>query len=65
MRQRLREMMASGLTAIAVLIVVWFVLRRVVSLALWLVNIAVIVGVVVLLFAAARRLRSPQKPPKF
>ncbi|MCP3976699.1 MAG: hypothetical protein GY720_19610 [bacterium] len=65
MRQRLREMLASGLVAVAVLIIVWFVLRRVVSIALWLVNIGLIVAVVFLLFAAARRLRNPKKPPRF
>lgn len=62
MRQRLREMLASGLVAVAVLIIVWFVLRRVISLALWLVNIGLIVAVVFLLLAAARRLRAPKKP---
>lgn len=62
MRQRIRELLASGLTAVAVLIIVWFVLGKVMSLALWLVNTALIIAVVVLLFAAAKRLRNPKKP---
>ena len=61
MRQRLRELLASGLAAVAVLIILWFVLGKVVSVALWLVNTALIVAVVVLLFAAARRLRGPKQ----
>ena len=60
--QRLREMLASGLVAIAVLIVLWWVLRRIIGLVLWLVNLTILVAVVVLLLAAARRLRRPKKP---
>ena len=62
MMQRLREMLASGLVAIAVLIVLWWVLRRMIGLVLWLANLTIIVAVVFLLLAAARRLRQPKKP---
>ena len=65
MRQRLREMVASGLVAIAVVIVLWWVLRRVLGMFLWLVNLAVVATVVILLFAVAHRLRQPkQRRPK-
>ncbi len=64
MRQRLREMVASGLVALALLIILWWFLRRIVGMFLWLVNLAVVGTVVVLLFVAARRLRRP-KPPRF
>lgn len=57
--QRLRELLASGLVAIALLIVLWWVLRSVLGMILWLVNITVFVVVVALLLAAARRLRQP------
>ena len=62
MRQRLREMVASGLVALAFLILLWWVLRRMVGLFLWLVNLAVVGTIVVLLFVAARRLRNPKSP---
>jgi len=62
MRQRIREMVASGLVAIAVLIILWWVLRRIVGLFLWLVNLTVVAAVVIVLFAAARRLRRPEQP---
>jgi len=69
MKQRLREMVASGLVAIAVLIILWWVLRRIVGLFLWLVNLTMLAIVVVLLFAAAHRLRRPKerrsKPRRF
>ena len=61
MMQRLREMLASGLVAIAVLIILWWVLRRILGLFLWLVNLMIIVAVVILLLGAARRLRNPKK----
>lgn len=64
MMQRLRELLASGLVAIAVLIVLWWLLRSVLGMFLWLVNATVFIAVIVLLFAAARRLRKP-KNPKF
>lgn len=60
--QRLREMLASGLVAVAVLIILWWVLRRIIGLVLWLVNLTVLVVVVALLLAVARRLRQPNKP---
>lgn len=61
MIQRFREMLASGLVAVAVLVVLWWVLRRLVGLVLWLVNLTILVVVVFLLLAAARRLRQPKK----
>lgn len=61
MMQRLREMLASGLVAVAVLVVLWWVLRRLIGLVAWLVNLAIVVAVVFLLLAAARRLRQPKK----
>lgn len=61
MMQRLRELVASGLVAVAVLIVLWWVLRKIIGLVLWLVNLAVIAAVVILLFVAAHRLRHPKQ----
>ena len=61
MRQRLREMIASGLVAIAVLIVLWWVLRRLLGMFLWLVNLTVVAAVVILLIAVAHRLRQPKQ----
>ena len=60
MMQRLRELVASGLVAVAVLIVLWWVLRKIIGLVLWLVNLTLIAAVVILLFAAAHRLRHPK-----
>ena len=62
MMQRLRELLASGLVAVAVLIVLWWVLNRIVRLALWIVNGIVLVVVVLVLLAAARRLRRARQP---
>jgi hypothetical protein len=61
MTQRLRELVASGLVAVAVLIILWWVLRKIIGLFLWLVNLTVIAAVVILLFAAAHRLRHPKE----
>lgn len=60
MKQRVREMVASGLVAVAVLILLWWVLRRMVGLFLWLATLTVVATVVILLFAAAHRLRRPK-----
>ncbi len=62
MTQRLRQMLASGLVAVAVAVVIWWVLRRIIGMFLWLVNLTVLIVVVALLLAAARRLRQPKKP---
>ena len=62
MMDRLRELVASGLVAVAVLIVLWWVLRHLFGMVLWLVNIAILIAVVVLLLAGARRLRQKKKP---
>lgn len=61
MMQRLREMVASGLVAVALLIVLWWVLRGVFNFFLWVANVIVLIAVVLLLLAAARRLRGPKK----
>ena len=60
MTQRLRELAASGLVAVAILIILWWVLRRTIGLVLWLANLTLIAAVVILLFAAAHRLRHPK-----
>jgi hypothetical protein len=65
MTQRLRELVASGLVAVAILIVLWWVLRRLLGMFQWVVNLTVLAAVVILLFAAAHRLRQPkQRRPK-
>lgn len=61
MMARLRELLASGLVAIAVLIILWSLLRRVIGLFLWMANLIVLVVVVALLLGAARRLRGSNK----
>jgi len=62
MTQRLRELVASGLVAVALLIVLWWVLRRLLGMFQWLVNLTVLAAVVILLLAAAHRLRQPKRP---
>ena len=62
MMQRLREMLASGLVAIAFLVIMWWILRGLLGWFLWVVNLVVLVSVVLLLLAGARRLRQPKKP---
>lgn len=62
MTQRLRELVASGLVAVAILIVLWWVLRRLLGLFQWLVNLTVLAAVVILLLAVAHRLRKPKQP---
>jgi len=52
MTRRLRELVASGLVALAVIIVLWWLLRRVIGLVVWLANLTVLVVVVVLLLGA-------------
>ncbi len=60
--QRIRELAASGLVAIAILMILWWVLRRVIGLFLWLANLIVLIAVVVLLLTAASWLRKPRAP---
>lgn len=62
MIQKLRDLLASALVAIAILIIAWWVLRGLLGMVLWLVNVLMFVAVVFLLLAAARRLRQPKKP---
>lgn len=62
--QRLRNLTASILVAIAALIVIWWVLRRVIGVFLWLANLVLVGVVVVLLLVVANRLRKP-RPPRF
>ena len=57
MTQRLRELLASGLVAVAVLIVLWWLLRKLIGLVLWATNLVLVGAVVFLLLGAARRLR--------
>jgi hypothetical protein len=54
-------MVASGLVAVAVLIILWWILRKIVGMFLWLVNLTMVAVVVILLFAAAHRLRRPKQ----
>ena len=65
MRERLREMVASGLVALAVLIVLWWVLHKMVGMILWMVNLAIVAAAVIVLLVVASRLRRPgQSRPK-
>ncbi len=62
MIERLRGLAASALVAVAIIIVLWWVLRSLFGWVLWLVNVTVLVAVVLALLAAARRLRKPRGP---
>ena len=59
MKQRLRELLASGLVALAVLIVLWWVLRKMIGMILWLANLTILAAAVILLLVVASRLRRP------
>jgi hypothetical protein len=54
---RARNLLADILVGIAVVIVLWWLLRGVLGMILWLVNVIAFVAVVVILLAIANRIR--------
>jgi hypothetical protein len=54
---RARNLLADILVGIAIIIVLWWFLRGVLGLILWLVNVIAFVAVVVILLAIASRIR--------
>ena len=54
---RFRNLLADILVGLALVLVLWWVLRRVFGLLLWLVNAVAFVAVIVLLVWVAGRLR--------
>ena len=55
---RARNLLADILVGIVILIVLWWVLRRVIGLVFWLVNNVAFIAVIVLLLVIANRVRS-------
>lgn len=54
---RFRNLLADILVGLVLVLVLWWVLRRVLGLFLWLVNTVAFVAVIVLLLWVASRLR--------
>jgi hypothetical protein len=54
---RFRTLLADILVGLALVLVLWWVLRRVFGLLLWLVNAVAFIAVIVLLLWVAGRLR--------
>jgi hypothetical protein len=57
---RARNLLADILVGLALIIVLWWFLRGVLGLILWLVNVIAFVAVVVILLVVANRVRGKQ-----